>query len=61
LDDWKDGGLSSKFMMSKLKEADVTIHEYVQKDLPEDWSCLWDRFRVYPFDKLGDGLLHLPY
>lgn len=43
LDDWTEGGLSSKFMLSRLKQANEELRQYEEQAAPEGWTCSWDR------------------
>ena len=43
LSDWREGGIGSKFMLGKLKEASKKIKEYEQSAAPGNWICEWDR------------------
>lgn len=43
LADWKEGGLSSKFMLSRLVAASKNITVYEKSAAPDGWKCVWDR------------------
>lgn len=43
LEDWKDGGLPSKHLLAKLKEANKMVAEYEISAAPSGWKCVWDR------------------
>lgn len=43
LADWKDGGLSSKFMLTRLKQASLELQQYEESAAPPGWKCVWDR------------------
>ncbi len=45
LSDWKEGGINSKFMLSKLRSFAVSLQEYEQSAAPEGWKVVWDRCR----------------
>ena len=43
LSDWKEGGINSKFMLSKLKSSAVALQEYEKSAAPDGWKVVWDR------------------
>jgi len=49
LADWKDGGLSSKFMFSRLKQASQELQQYEESAAPPGWKCVWDRWAWWKF------------
>ena len=44
MDDWKEGAISSKFILNKLKQANERINTFVEDEVPCGWKCVWDRF-----------------
>lgn len=44
LSDWKEGGINTKFMLSKLKTSAVSLTEYEQSAAPEGWKIVWDGY-----------------
>ena len=58
LADWKDGGLSSKFMFSRLKQASLELQQYEESAAPPGWKCVWDRWAWWKLNKFKQD--HLP-
>ena len=58
LADWKDGGLSSKFMFSRLKQASLELQQYEESAAPPGWKCVWDRWAWWKLNKVKQD--HLP-
>ena len=44
LGDWKEGFLTSKYMLVKLKEMEDMLQEYIESAIPTGWVCSWDRW-----------------
>ena len=44
--DWREGGLSSTYIVKKLREAAQELRSYEQSAVPEGWSCHWDRYCI---------------
>jgi hypothetical protein len=42
LSDWEEGGLETKFLLSKLKEASDSLLNYEKEAAPKGWRFLWD-------------------
>ncbi|XP_078670110.1 formin-binding protein 4-like isoform X1 [Branchiostoma floridae x Branchiostoma belcheri] len=41
--DWREGGLESRHLLRKLKEADWQFQNYELHAAPRGWTCHWDR------------------
>ncbi|XP_064394564.1 formin-J-like isoform X4 [Halichondria panicea] len=56
LSDWKEGGINSKFMLSKLRSFAVSLQEYEQSAAPEGWKVVWDSSSCrYQYHNLSTG------
>jgi hypothetical protein len=49
LADWEEGGLETKFLLSKLKQASEALLSYEIEAAPKGWRFLWDRYSVTSF------------
>jgi hypothetical protein len=49
LSDWEEGGLETKFLLSKLKEASDSLLNYEKEAAPKGWRFLWDRYSVVAY------------
>ncbi len=43
LDDWKEGGLPTKYMLGKLKTMNEELSKCESTAAPEGWKYVWDR------------------
>jgi hypothetical protein len=46
LSDWVEGGLETKFLLSKLKEASDSLLNYEKEAAPKGWRFHWDRYSI---------------
>jgi len=44
LSDWKEGAISTEYMLKKLKEANTRLEQYESTAAPPGWSCHFDRY-----------------
>ncbi|CAH1786772.1 unnamed protein product [Owenia fusiformis] len=61
--DWRNGGLNTHYLLEKLKESEEQIKEYEQNSTPPGWSCHWDRsFKRYFYmnEVTGDSQWDFP-
>jgi hypothetical protein len=43
ISDWEEGGLDTKFLLTKLKQASEDLQSYEEDAAPKGWRFLWDR------------------
>ncbi|XP_028416445.1 formin-binding protein 4-like [Dendronephthya gigantea] len=61
--DWREGNLSSAYMVKKLRDAAEELKSYEQSAIPQGWSCNWDstyKRYFYTNDKTGESQWDYP-